>query len=124
MNCEVTACTAQHCFWHNGLESLTATSRVRCHSSPAFIKIVTMHRIVLDDIVQLGWHFSAIESWAAAVQQAAASDPAGGSPYCVALAAGFTGGRLPGIVVHDGSSSMPHECTAQAARQAGMRRFV
>jgi hypothetical protein len=52
-------------------------------------------RIVLDDIVRLGWHVHTLEGWVAAVRLAALSSPSGGSPYCTAIAAGLTGGRGP-----------------------------
>lgn len=48
-------------------------------------------RIVLDDVVRLGWHFKALEGWVAAVQHTATTDPSGGSPYCIAIAVGLTG---------------------------------
>ena len=52
-------------------------------------------RIVLDDIVRLGWHMHALEGWVAAVRLAAGTSASGGSPYCLAVAAGVTGVNAP-----------------------------
>ena len=50
-----------------------------------------MDRILLNELVQLGWHFRALERWDDGVQAAAAGDDISGSPYAVAIATGISG---------------------------------
>ena len=51
-------------------------------------------RVLLNELVQLGFHCKALMTWAEAKQASAAAGSAGGaSPYEVAVANGFTGAR-------------------------------
>ena len=59
-----------------------------CEASSTYLFI---NRVILNEVVQLGWHFRALERWAAAVQAAAAAGAAAGSPYAVAIATGISG---------------------------------
>jgi hypothetical protein len=69
-----------------------------CHPAIALCQLMLLRcRIALDDIVQLGWHCQALEGWVAAVRLTAANNPSGGSPYCIAIATGLTGGK-PSVV--------------------------